>query len=257
MTEQTEQAFGEASVEQHAGWKAMEVANPVKVDDSLDVFGPGLSETGRAADELAASRDVRQREREARPHDGERFYQHMGGPQFGERMPKQESVSLDQAAADLTGARNREQTTADLNERDELAREIDALRSGVTTEQLFSEQPAAEQQPQPEPIAQPQQPIDPVAKALAENPALLNEVNRLVWEEQAKSNAAADRYATIAAVNAHAATAALVASYPELAHLNPAQIPTAIQVIAQQNPDRARAMVNHIQQVQSLVNEGQ
>ena len=136
-----------------------------------------------------------------------------------------------------------------------MARLIDEARSGVTSEQPLAEPPPVEQQqPQPEVTAQPE---DPVAKALAENPALLAEVQKVIATETAKSNYAAQQYATIAAVNAQAAAASVLSAFPELNGLSAAQIPTAIQIVAKQSPDRARAMVNHIEQVRSLVNEGQ
>jgi hypothetical protein len=254
MTEQTEQAFGEASVEQHAGWKAMEVANPVKTDDGLDVFGPGLSETGRAADELAASRDAQEREREGRPVDTERFYRHVSGPKSGERMPEQESVTAEQAAHDLTIARNQDETTADLNERDELARLIDEARSGVTSEQLGV----------PEPVAIDQQVQPQVQQLLADDdwqrhlqdPRILNAVQQHVDQANAQANAAAQAYNQAAINAAESAIVGLAVTYPELQGLTAAQFPTALGVIAKSNPQRAQSIVDHIGLINSTLQRG-
>lgn len=54
-----------------------------------------------------------------------------------------------------------------------------------------------------------------------------------------------------------AATAALVSQFPELHNLSAEQVPVAIKTVAQSNPERAQAMVRHIEGTQNLIAEAQ
>jgi hypothetical protein len=255
MSELEQQSFGEESVQAHQGWREMEVANPVKVDDGLAEYGPDLAGIQGAADELTRSRDAAQTAKEGRPVDTERFYRHQGGPKAGERMPEQESITAEQAAHDLTVARNQDESTKDWDERNELQRLIDEARGNVTSEQLLAEPPPVfdlQQQPQPE---QPQPVQDTqlsdherMTKVLQENPQLLAGVQAYVEQANAQYQAAITH-------NAHVAAAALVSNFPELQNLQPHEIGTAIQVIAQRDGPRAQQIVNFIERIEPLTRQ--
>lgn len=277
MSEATEQVVGKEAVEQHQGFREMVVIDPVK-PETPDDFGSDLSEVRRAADELSSRREADQIAREARPNDGERDYYHQGGPNAGQRMPANETVSAEQASHDLSRMRELEALADATALEAEIAASIDRIRAGDTAErpqqqaidpqqewQSLSEQQRAERwaaMPEEHKAAllqqaetARQQADAEVSRALQEHPALISAVEQEVQKRAAYADYTAQQYAEAVTHNAYVATATLVAQFPELANLNPYQIPTAIQVVAKQNPDRARAIVYHIEQVRGLVNE--
>src|SRR5262249_41206146 len=141
----------------------------------------------------------------------------------------------------LTAARQSEAAAKQAAEDIELARQIDALRA--EQQPVEAQQPQQPQQPQPV-QEQAQQADDYVAKALSD-PRILSAVEQTVSQANQRADAVANYYQQAVAQNASAAAYSLIASYPELQGINPEQIPTAIQVLAKSNPERARAMVNH------------
>jgi hypothetical protein len=250
MSELQEQTFGRESVERAAGFVPANVDMPQsEPQGDISIQETELRE---AANEIVKDRNERQREIESRPVDSAIEMRDTRG----HKLPDNETLSVEEASHLVTGARNKEETTIDLNERDALAREIDALRAGVTSEQLLAEPVALDQQVQPRLVqdAQPS-PHDRMAKAFQENPEILAGLRETIQQEQAKTNYAYEQYAAGVAQSAVTAAAALVAQFPELSNLAPQQIPTAIEVVSKQNPARAQAMIDHLKQTQRIVQD--
>jgi hypothetical protein len=218
-----------------------------------------------AANEIAKDRSQRTREIEGRSVDTTVEVQDSGG----RKLPKNETLSVEEASHLVTGARNKQETVTDLNERDELARKIDAVRNGTTFEQL-----QAESQQQPDPAAelaqlshdeqqqrlaaaqaQAQAATNDLARQLQGNPALLQAVSETVRQEQSRAEQAVQQAAAVIQYNAQVAAAALVSNFQELQGLQPHEIGTAIQVIGQRDPQRAQQIVNFIDRIAPLVSQ--
>jgi hypothetical protein len=240
------QKFGLAAELEQAGYEPMKMASPVETPE----------------DEAFSKADILKSlaEQPAEPPVVvERQYQEMDGPNAGAPKPQTEVVSAEQAAHDLALARRGEaearQTTADL----ELQQALDQLRQSEQQQQPEqAQEPVAldkqfPAQPAPE---QPQAADDEVAKALS-SPKVLAAIQDHINQATAQSNAMGQYYAQAVQQNAMAATAALVAQYPELQNLTPEQIPTAIKTVAVGNPERAAAMAQHIRQVSDVVGQHQ
>jgi hypothetical protein len=245
--ETQEQTFGQESVERSLGYVPADVPMPAPEERQGDI---SLQETELrdAANEITKDRNERQREVESRPVDN---VVEVRDHRTDRKLPENETLTAEEASYLVTDARNKQETTVDLNERDELAREIDALRNGVTSEQFQAE---------------PQQPLPPqdtaqlsdnerMAKALQENPQLLAGVQAAIWQEQQRAEQAHQQAAAIIQHNAHVAAAALVSNFSELQNLQPHEIGTAIQVISQRDPQRAQQIVNFIDRIAPLVNQ--
>lgn len=86
----------------------MEPALPVPKEPQGDVIGSDYAGLRDAADEVAT-----RREQQGPPVEPDRTYREVS---TGEPKPENETVSIEQASWDLTGARIREQTIADLTE---------------------------------------------------------------------------------------------------------------------------------------------
>jgi hypothetical protein len=227
-----EQAFGLEGVERKAGFVPAVVDMPTDNEPLGPDFDASQSDLAKGVQEIQQQKDQTQRERESRLVDAEIAITDVDG----QRRPANESLSTD------------------LDQRAALAAEIDAMRNGVTTEQLQAEQPVYNQPQQPEVSAQPS-PHDRMAKALQENPEILAGLQETIQQEQAKTNYAYEHYAAGVAQSAAMAGAALLANYPELAGLTAEQIPTAISIVAKQNPSRAQSMVDHLKQTQRIVHD--
>jgi len=267
----TDQDFGLRGVEKSQDFEPMPVINPVKppldspqAEAEREEYWSHTSDVLRtddlpADDELRkAANEIAERRRQS-GRDGivlERQYTQQSGPDAGETMAENQTVSAEQAAHDLTNIRDLEANADKVSLEQEIAAAIDRIRAGDTAEQTPVTEPVIEQrQPvqQPEPNAQ----DAAIAKALQDNPALLNAVQQEIAQRQQLVDHAANEYVQAIVANSHAATAALLSNYPELAGLHPYQVPTAIQLVARQNPQRGQQMVNHIEQVRAMVAEGQ
>jgi cysteinyl-tRNA synthetase len=195
----------------------------------------------------------------------ERQYKQMGGPDVGKHLPENQTVSAEQASFDLTLARQQEAEAIARAEQQELARTIDEMRGeqqppdpqqvAEATEKLRTEHPNAfPSQAQPE---QTPQADDEVAKAL-QNPKVLAAVQEYAAQANQRADQIAQYYTQAIQQNAEAAAAAITVQWPELRGLNTQeQFRTAIQTVAATNPERARAMVQHIEQTKAVIQEQQ
>jgi hypothetical protein len=229
---------GVRGLERGLGYEPMRPAMPVK-----EAEADALENAQEAADVLKARRDQQVRA------VNEVQYLHLGGEDSGKPMPANETVSAEQAAFDLSNYRRGITDHIEAIENHQIAQAIDELRNP---------QPV-EQQPQiTQPEAQQQAPADDeVARAL-QNPKVLAAIQDYVGHANQQAAAVAQQYVAATQQNASAAAAALLHSYPELQGLtDPQQLRTAIQVTAKQNPQRAQAMVNHVEAVRRVVGEWQ
>jgi hypothetical protein len=214
---------GKEGVERSQGFEPMRMARPIDKD-------PAPVEQRSAPPP------------EQSPWPQEINYLQQAGPKAGQKMDDHLTVSAEQAAADLQNFRDQKalfETGADVLA---IQQAVDELRK-----------PDA-------PVQQPEvsqtTPEDSVAKALSD-PAVLNAVQTEVQKHYAAAEQARVNYEAGLAQNAAAAAYSLIASFPELQGISPAQIPTAIQVVAKQNPQRGEQMIRHIEQVRGLVEQHQ
>jgi hypothetical protein len=178
QTAEETQQYGQAGIEQAQGYEPLHppsLPEDVGLDDRSAQIKAGVKEI--------VSR--RSKPEEYTPPISVRAYSDQQGNRLTEddQNPK-ETVTLAEAATDLATMRVREENQAELDEREALAREIDALRNGVTTVQLNAEPPPVVDQPQP---VQPQlSPDEIVANKLRESPELLAAMQQSIANEQAK-----------------------------------------------------------------------
>jgi hypothetical protein len=160
-------------------------------------------------------------------------------------------------AADLSRFRESIGEQIEALEAQQIAEAIDQLRAGDQQQQQVPEAPIAlDQRVQPQPEVNQAAGDDEVAKAL-QNPKVLAAVQEQVQQYAGAAEQARVNYEAGLAQNATAAAYSLIASFPELQGVRADQIPTAIQVVAKQNPQRAEQMVRHIEQVRGLVEQHQ
>jgi hypothetical protein len=242
------QTFGKESVEHSLGHQQMESVDPLPSDRS------DVEITTTELEDAAAALTKDRNERLGRP-PGEVVREYKQESPDGPKLDERLTVSAEQAAADLTVARNREENSLELDERAELQTAIDALRNG--TEQ-FQPQPV-EQQPQAWEQQQLQQPVqqaplteqERMARVLQENPQLLAGMQATIEQEQAK-------YAAAVHHNAHAAMAHTLASFPELVGINdPSQLAGALHAVRSRDPARAAAITETIARTRQFVEESQ
>jgi hypothetical protein len=263
MTEQAQENFGLAAEQERAGYEPMVPAFPVDTPDDKSIEG-GRDELSKAASEITERREQAQRERESSSFDIERRYNESSGPRAGERMPENQTVSKEQAAADLAMARHGEAETQATLEDLELQRVIDALRSGDQPQQPEPTQAQQPEQPQPE-AYKPAELGDPEIQRLLEtSPKLLEAIQAYDWQTSQQVEAAQNQaaqavaahkqeYVNALANNALAAASALFHDVPEIAATGDPV--AALRMIASQNPERARAISQRITQVQSLMQQ--
>jgi hypothetical protein len=246
--------FGKEGVEAFQGYEPMTPAIPAPRENAVD--GPEY-ETHRE-DLLKGAKEILDR-REAADLAGEkpiipRAYKETNGEHAGEPMPENQTLSVEQASWDITGARSREEHQTKLSEEAELARLIDDARNGVTSEQLQAE-PQPVQQPQPMQDAAQPSPHERMAKALSENPEIMSGLQEAIQQERARAEFAFNKYADGLIQNGHVAAAALVSNFPELQNPQPHEIGTAIQVIGQRDPQRGQQILNFIDRIAPLVDQ--
>jgi len=233
--------YGVRGVERGLGYEPMRPHNPVK-----EAEADTLENAQEAADLINQRRGSAER-----PVDPVQ-YLHQGGEDSGKPMPANETVSAEQAAFDLSNYRR--------GIGDQLE-QLESLQVQQAIDQLRNPQPVEQQQQITQPEGQPEQQQqagdDEVARAL-QNPKVLAAVQDYVGQANAQANAAAQYYVQATQQNASAAAAALLHSYPELQGLtDPAQLQVAIGVVAKSNPQRAQAMVGHVEAVRRVLGEWQ
>src|SRR6516165_4637159 len=113
----TEELYGQAGTERSLGYSPM----PER-DGSLGPEAPPDIERDTAIADRAEEHAQQQL------LTVERFYEHVGGENAGERQPDNKTVELDRAAKDLTEIREAERLLAELAANERAAQEIDAAR---------------------------------------------------------------------------------------------------------------------------------
>jgi hypothetical protein len=271
MSELQEQQFGLPAQEAKLGYSAMESVAPLPSDHS------DVEVTSTELQDLAAEIQKDRDERLGAP-SGETVREYKEADNPAKKLDEQLTVSAEQAAADLTAAREQEQKFLDLSDAKALAREIDALRgqSAPAYEQPQAQQQPLEQQQQitPEQFAQlpgdeqrrraeaahaeMQRQQNELQQTLQNNPALLAAVSEQVRQEQAKAAAAEQQYMAAIQANATAAIAHVVANFPEISGITePAQLAGALHAVKQTNPGRAAEITEAIARTRQLVEENQ
>src|SRR5262245_4886933 len=182
-------------------------------------------------------------------HIVERQYFKFGedGKPTQERIDPRFTVTAEQAADDLKHARESEARDAALVEDIGTAIETDALRAGQTPTDyvnnvLAQQQQQAEQQPQPQPETE-LPGVDPeIADAIQRSPKL-----RQALEQTAAGVAHAQQAYAQAVQQAHeVALNFTLGVFPELQGLTQAQVPAALRVLEQSNPQRFNQVVSHL-----------
>jgi hypothetical protein len=230
--------YGKEATERRLGYEPMRVADPVNREPDAPIERSEL----RPDQEAPVS--------EPTPVQ----YQEMGGERQGQPKPANETVSAEQAAHDLSRWRESLGENIEALEAQQIRDAIDQLRAG-DAEQQQPEPIALDQRVQPQPEAQtPPVAEDPVAKALSD-PAVLNAVQQEVGRYAAQADQVAQHYIQVTAVNANSAYANLIASFPEIQNVRPDELGTALQVLAQSDPQKAQAITRHIETVSKLTQE--
>src|SRR5262245_61629316 len=133
IDQETGSTFGDKA---SGDYVPMQPAHPVGSDGEPAVESGSPLDAREAAEEVVrrrasgeSARQQEETEREASPVDTVRQYNESSGPRAGQRMPSNQTVSPEQASADLTAARQSEAAAKQAAEDIELARQIDALRA--------------------------------------------------------------------------------------------------------------------------------
>jgi hypothetical protein len=248
--------FGKEAVEAGMGYKPMEVAIPVDKDDSAPLEG--------THDDLkvAASQIAERRQQEMNPLEIERRYNFQSGSKAGQQMPENETIRAEQAASDLSLARQQERAAVEAEADKLLADALNQLHSGqelpAGPPEGYSEQaqPQAPQTEAAQPEAAPQAEFD-LAAELQKNPRLMAAPNQQITQANQQPDAMANYYAAAVAQNAQAAYASLISHFPELQGVTAEQLPAVVKSIKYQNPIRGSEVIDHLQRVQNLVGEHQ
>ena len=236
---------GQASVEESMGYQAMPEAKPPE-EDSFTSDTDGLK---AAAKELGDQREAAERTEPP----VERTYAANQGR--GEEIPLDQTIKADRAARDLNAVRSAELRDAEQHNAAVLADAVDRARLEAMGFDINA------QQAQPDIQAQPaEQPIEPIpgvdpdiSRALQENPKLAQALAQEVQQvEQVKA-----QFAEGINEAGRIAMASLLSNFPELASLNAAQLPGAMDLIRQQNPQRHAQIQAHARQVQQLIDAAQ
>jgi hypothetical protein len=263
MSELQEQGFGKAGVEAGMGYTPMEPAFPVENPSALpgEVLESGEEDIQRGAQEIVDRRNAEQTEREGRATDIEVQYNHQGGPDAGKPMPENQTVSAEQAAADLTMFREGLAATQAELDTLEIQRAIDALWAG---DEQAQQQPAEQWQPQQQPVEQQQQQVqepnaqlegDELAKAL-QNPVMQNAVVQHVAQAQAQAEQARLAYEKGLQSTYQTVLACGLAAFPEFRGMNVAQAQGALHLMKSENPQRFVEVQAHIQLLVAATSDG-
>jgi hypothetical protein len=247
--------------------------NYVPMADSFAAEEPKKKEYNAEQDGLkaAAAEVVEARESNAPPQtDKTRVYQNLA---TGEQLPEHLTVTPERAGRDVKMMREWEaQTEQPQRDLAQLQNVADNMRQAFPNKELpptfvqdlqqYSEQakqqqsspepqPQASEQVQPQPAEQPALPdIDPEIAQALQNPKIRS---ALEAEVMAAENAR-QQYAQGVRQAAQLSAASLLASFPEIANVPSDQLQTAISVIAASNPQRAQAIMAHLQRTQQLFN---
>jgi hypothetical protein len=172
-----------------------------------------------------------------------------------EPRPLNETVSLQRAADDLKAVREGEEWTAARQEAEQAAAAVDQFRNFATDaarpEPSVEQALAQELQAQPDSVPEPA-PVNGVSAKVQQ--ALSDPDIRSAIEAQVSAAEQARQQYT-AAIDGFMQNqdALLLANFPELKNVTPANFEPVLQAIASQNPQRAQAIVSHIQQARAAV----
>jgi hypothetical protein len=176
--------------------------------------------------------------------------------QSGEKRPENETLRAEDAARNLSNAREAEQRAVEEQQHRDLAEALDQLRDptpvAAATGRTEAQPDYTPQPDYPEAVQMDPQ-IDPEVAAALQNPkvrSLLDGVNQTI--EATKS-----QYQEQVAHAGMTAVASFVSAFPELANLNADQLPGAIALINQTNPARAQEIATHYNRVNGLVQQMQ
>jgi hypothetical protein len=232
--------FGEAGIEQAQGFEPMVLANREPEKEEAPTYdGDKIDGLRDAAEDL-----TRERQEEAERPIIDRSYYNVAD---GSPAPENQTLSIEDAADNLTRQRNIEADAVEQQRADLLSQVVDIVRSDG---QEQPQQQQVEQQPEQQVEAQPQEQaqaypdgVDPeVADAIAKSPKL-----RAVLEQEVQqTEAVRQRYVQAAGEMMKMATASILTAFPELNGLSAADLPGAVKVIGQQNPQRAQEIVQAI-----------
>jgi hypothetical protein len=177
-------------------------------------------------------------------------YNQMAGPKAGEKMPEDQTVSVDQASADLTRFRSQVAEARKAAEDQELAAAFDAIIRQDAQQPADAQQHPVEQQAQPEPIVQPVT-ADPVPHAevieALRNPKVLAALDQERQQYAAQAEQARQAYEAGLAQNASLFLGAMGARHAELRGVHPSQWGAIIQSLNQTNPRRAGEILTEIE----------
>ena len=241
----SEDLYGREATEAAQGYTPM--AEPVPEREKEKTYSSSTEGLREAASDWA------ERQEQTAPVT-ERKYIQIDGEDAGKDIPPNHTIKIDRAARDLTQIRNHEAQTAEAEHAEIIASGIDSVRANILNAEYASQQQDTQQpeqspeQPsiQPEGDAQPE--VDPeIAKAL-QNP----KVRQALEAEAAAVEAARNHYAQVTMQAAQISAAALYASFPELSNVTVEQLPTALQIIGNQNPQRAAEIQAHLQKTQAI-----
>jgi hypothetical protein len=229
----------------------MPVAEPE--EPRKKTYGNDIDSLRDAAKDLDKSREERGITQDE-PTD--RSWRWLQGEREGQPVDPKYTLTESQAADSLIAAR-----AADVNAKypapDEIAAKIDAARQ----EYAQGQQPPVEQPPaqtaEQQPVEQPQpEQIDGVHPDVVA--ALQNEnVRNAIAAEVAQTEQARQAYQQASLQAAQLSAAALFAFEPSLANMSAQELPGALKLIAQQNPERAAALNAHIQRTSNLYQASQ
>ena len=215
--------------------KPMVVQNPVRQPDEDDVFTSDQTGLREAAEKVSERRGFDKQEWETK-HPVPVEYR--AGSPDGPPKPRDETVSAEQSASDLTNFR-RGLAEQELDAAEKLAiAELDAqaqldqtLADAQRAEQIQSQPPQVEPQeapvPQPPPELPPNSEADKISRLFLQNPELLESVQAYTHQAEQQvqaaqqqaaqyAEAARQQYTQAAVENSNLATAALFAAFPEI-----------------------------------------
>ncbi|HLG85135.1 MAG TPA: hypothetical protein VKY22_29405 [Bradyrhizobium sp.] len=229
--------------------------------DTTDKSDKPELDARKAADQLAKARI-----KSGRPNLDEPRPQEYRDEQ-GRKAPKNETVSLKRASDDLKQSRLADASAAEINDRDDLARNIDNLRkeAGVPTDptapvdpnqidpHLFGDLPDQAAQIDPQHLPQDMQPappgIDPDLHRAFQNPKIRQAVETEFNKAVTTATTAQKHYAANVQAAQEIALGSINAAFPEMNGIKtPQQMATFLNQLQQTNPQRfqqAQIMLNN------------
>jgi hypothetical protein len=240
-----DELYGEARANADAGYKEMADAYAPPPKEEEKTFGDDMDSLKDVASELTGEREERHSERPI----VDRKYVQYGGSNHGEAVPDNQTISIERTADDLTRQRGFEADAAEDAKADLLSRVVDVVRGDQpqpAEQQQQYEQPQVEAQTQPQPVADLPDGVD--VELVEEVQRASPKLKAALSEEAARVEQAPAAYGNAAEQAAKLGAASILAAFPELTGLRGEELPAAIKVIGQSNPE-ARSIVSHLNEV--------